>query len=808
MQHHATPCSFLILFLFFCFSNLLPAQICDYNDNEAWRWHSDGSNLFSNSNNDWLAGSVEVFVSYNSALPPYISNPYSCNSLPECRNTKELYVVAPQTKSSPSDGWVLLFKELGTSDRPVSAPLYILYNRYTGVVRSHVLVTKTPGYPYTSAEVTFTHDLVIENSNMALQSAIFSYLETPALAVENFTKDISTTGINGLPNIGYNWLMHEFVANYDPCVCDFGSRLSLGVYQSLYQIISLITSGITEGTFEYSTPGPTNTYAGAVTNLFSLGKGLKTYTDLTVSLYSNFLNDSVKKATLPHVPYGKAIAIGLTLIDFLVQGEKQTPAKLIGFKSTSEFTTNGFTQTQNHIMEIGFKNPGAKKQDIAGIEMNYDNPLGVFSLVEIPKLKRNFNYLTQQVSYNGLTSLGNGSAHAPIFFDTPIRYAINPSAGIDPVEMKGAIYAKCDVLTSNHAEALNMIKVSDGLVRTPYMPLGALQFYSMNQNWAFKNSAGQIVPRLLNDDSTFELHVIAVLKPQAALFPWFSEPDPQPKLVKDNVLITAKYKLSVHDSYDLPVFHTWTNPLNNPYFKRENVSYPVDQNGNWVNTVLTQDIEIEAYNSVILNLDYIVPNDYKVIVRSTSLKFEGSNIPGSLPLGSSNILELPIWSWEKYDGLGFLKGYEFHPNGSPSFTNQVQLAFPPFVKFDPNQTQYPQVYSMDADELKVFCREKYNPYVSSYGVASPQETEIKSLVLFPNPAQMGQDLTVKFPDSTHSGKEFQVAILNVLGQSVYQGRSEVITSSMIVKDLQLERGRYFVHIKNGDMNAVVGMHIE
>jgi hypothetical protein len=124
------------------------------------------------------------------------------------------------------DGWELLYKKFGTESQGVITPYFMLYNKYSGVVRVFVNIINSGTFSYTAGGI----QLTMEKPNPSppglptvRQTAVLNHLGTYTFASDQLQKNAGHFSANYYENSGVNnnyyWLYADFTTLYDACTC-------------------------------------------------------------------------------------------------------------------------------------------------------------------------------------------------------------------------------------------------------------------------------------------------------------------------------------------------------------------------------------------------------------------------------------------------------------------------------------------------------------------------------------------------------------------------------------------------------------
>ncbi|MDX2189523.1 MAG: T9SS type A sorting domain-containing protein [Bacteroidota bacterium] len=131
----------------------------------------------------------------------------------------------------PEDGWEVLLYNMGkkydgsTISNTLKTPFFILYNKYRGKMRLFMANNAVIGYGAVSVVIKNEKDISSSNYPSSFNYHTQGILRT--LDVEN---DLSETSVMGkYSNECSSFFYVEFDVPYDPCVCNFKSRLEINI---------------------------------------------------------------------------------------------------------------------------------------------------------------------------------------------------------------------------------------------------------------------------------------------------------------------------------------------------------------------------------------------------------------------------------------------------------------------------------------------------------------------------------------------------------------------------------------------------
>lgn len=121
----------------------------------------------------------------------------------------------------PSGGWVLLQRDFGTPGRFINHPYFVLYNKYTGILRIFVAISETVA-DYNEAVISLKY------ADDTRRTAVLGFYSDEDYIYPTKTFDNSVGEISVGNTYAYDlpyWLHADFVMNYDPCTCTYPIRV-------------------------------------------------------------------------------------------------------------------------------------------------------------------------------------------------------------------------------------------------------------------------------------------------------------------------------------------------------------------------------------------------------------------------------------------------------------------------------------------------------------------------------------------------------------------------------------------------------
>lgn len=440
----------------------------------------------------------------------------------------------------PGDGWELLYQNFGgPANGPggsvyteyVAVPSFALYNRYSGTIRAFSYIPTNNSSAFDIVTLSVGHQTINEEAQFENGTALFSFLETPSKALDNFEPIQNMAQSYNLYVNGGVWTVAEFVTAYDPCICDHPSSIFIEPTFRDSQSVTLnfTGTGTTTPIIQNGTPasGLQTGISTATNALGILGSGLMNFNSLND--YYSKVNEITGVDGDPDAPYDDLSPIfgnSLTVLKNLLPGwvsTGQTVVRLLrffvgsngmatqpritGYSSTFNLEGSGsiINDQVGNPSTIWTPNSEAQNNPIyqSGSDPVYGNALGVFNLIETPIVEfySNTNPGAIDRSYDQYYQLKED-----------IKYVINTSAGIDLIPdriMLALAFEDC----SGTGSRMGLLPASEGgIVRTPL--IDAACFLDQKVNFF-----GEFVGTGFDDfrehrcDGEISLQVFAVLSP-------------------------------------------------------------------------------------------------------------------------------------------------------------------------------------------------------------------------------------------------------------------------------------------------------
>jgi hypothetical protein len=526
-------------------TDLVCPDSASYSYTPSWNWWSKPTETGYNAD-DWRP--------YLSDFPVAGTSSFRVDPLPHpfieydgyTANTSKIWYQNDDDPSiqmdiMPQDGWVCVKKDFGAPPDPsrpgflgkgVADPYFVLYNRYTGIMRIFLFKQKAGS---SATEVTANSAVlkISYNDDPTYMSASLSFYAHEATAIDTFRRelDVHIALINEWIEMrGGQWFMAEVPIAYDPCVC---RRNHEGVFNDPKWIVELrpilkSTLGATlKGKIGPGPGTPILNSGGDVSSSSSLqylmgdlskpnkaGKkiyeSISGYTDMIDASLEKFDKGAKTKITksdsykdikafadiLPYVGY----AVGI--IDFFVSGgsKSKSAAKAVTpIAGTLDAFIEGSIETGLFASKFDITVPGTERYDSDRLDpLSYNYPLGVLNLMDTPELEYVDYQYDRDLSGTSVCAVDASTGDQfmrQYHLKNPLRFAMNPMAGLKIKSLEAEIVYTLGnhPQFSGYAQADTNQRISmPGDMSSWVMGYGPMQFRMPSNYWgSFPNQLAE-----------------------------------------------------------------------------------------------------------------------------------------------------------------------------------------------------------------------------------------------------------------------------------------------------------------------------
>jgi hypothetical protein len=371
----------------------------------------------------------------------------------------------------PEDGWIGVYKKFGTPTALQPIPCFMLYNRYTGVLRVFAFANKIKAAHTVQAIFRF-------NPLNPIRSANLAYLSDTITAIDNFEKKLFTKTMNqwqgSIGEFEPQWFFVEVPLAYDPCVCKPNgnpispfnfSEMELKLESVGTSTVDLKVEGRITGKAEVVVSGssgspPPNTWDAVIGGVESAAKHSKRGYD-SPEVFRKYLEDVVKKSPssaekeapkpdptfiqkLPEaLKFIPQFGFALGLMDFFTGGgakKKSQTKQQMPINLTVDEKITGSITTVGDLGSHGMFTPGSRSYEVEELPLAsvpaYNYPLGVINLMATPVLEFVDYTLMEGFPYSTCESSPTMRQYR---LRDPIRVVVNPMAGLTLTDLKAEI---------------------------------------------------------------------------------------------------------------------------------------------------------------------------------------------------------------------------------------------------------------------------------------------------------------------------------------------------------------------------------
>lgn len=703
-----------------------------------------------------------------------------------------------------SEGWELITQGFGflspgvPNPEPETYPYYILYNKHTAIMRVFVAGAAKILANFNAYQIRLGF---ADNSH---QSSLLMLANEPAAIFDKFIRGQKLLSGTDFNNYNKLWVYADFPMTYDPCACNFKSRIYVDLQLITTSQIKMV--GISQGTLTNiaNGSGTINQEESKWTLQNAIGAGKKaSETFNSIGSFTNkqltelekakhddktelplltakekqdafnafqkalFKNDFLKDG-LKALPY---IGAAVSFLDSFFGGGASSPqeVKLMPMAINMTTTFEGTIETRVPDRPILIDNPGTKD---AGIAPSFDSEypvyneaMGNFTVLTLPKIEKIkhqyiFLPISLLVEYGMLYKF-------PTNLQTDLKYVLNPASGLnaDNIEIKAALVFDFEQRPQEWVKSLNENLELEAKTpttiryRSPYMPLSMINDATAQYGFSLRDSIytypGTIITVPMGKfvaPKDVYLKIIVNLKRNNAT------PETQ------NILYVQTYKLgenySIRQTPAMPIIPAESKIPENIYFRTGQIisSNGFDTKYAWGSLIVQAGVSYTPY----------VTNRYTCL---GGVFYED----GAMPIPISYIIyqEFPFANIPPYQ--------KFTPQATSAF---IQSACATTYK---NQIQRwskaEKIGDVGVEELKA-------------GVEKSED-----FVAFPNPAN--SEVTIRYQIEQQGNVE--ISITDMLGRVVFEPivsqNHETGIYEVKFNTSSLAEGVYFYHLKADGINV-------
>ena len=458
-----------------------------------------------------------------------------------------------------TNGWELIRRDLGYDDNGNLAnttnPSIILYNKYLGVMRVFVAVGQLYA-SYQRAEISLNFDGAGSKKAATLnrQSALGVALEdTPGGSSSSFSS------VATFLNSSSKWFVADFPMDYDPCICQYDSRLIVSV--NLINSMNVSLQGSTTGSITTANGSSSGNFSDGIPLIKSVNNaitGAGTSYDNVDKLANKLISESTDKDKqtaiqsfqtaikdtkflqqgLQALPY---IGAAVGLLDFFIGGGQDStpqPLALQPLAIDMSTSTTGTITSNSLYVTIPFNNPGNQSSSASTVipedKPYYNESMGILSVIQHPVVE-----MTSVNTSSG--TLGNRVRQQTQTFrlTQDLAYVINPASGLTVQDFQVALVAEGDATTQSGSGSFSFSEgnsvQSDGstlaLYRTSYYDASCIKNNKFTYTSIYQSDAGPTTAAV----AKIYVKLLLNLKPTNVVNP----------STQQNVLLVARYPVTI-----------------------------------------------------------------------------------------------------------------------------------------------------------------------------------------------------------------------------------------------------------------------
>jgi hypothetical protein len=409
--------------------------------NNKFDWRTNYYNWWEQINGNWLSSQI---------LSPYtsINNPNLVG-----------YIDKIPADNRPEDGWELITYGFGKfyngNFNQEDHPRFILYNRYTGVLRIFLYYNMPISHSnYQTGRIRLSFS---SNTTNTYQSAILTYTESIPVPLDEFTKRHAFNNINEINVTTGEWLVADFPMAYDPCTClntydllevklDLIENSSVTIEGRISTLDNLIVVNKAKSNnfpADYKGTLGSRIVAGSLDMINQGQKTFNSFSEFYADLNTILLHEKTSRSKdakvdevvnkipllIDAIPY---LESAKGLIEFFTGGGMESNGNAISpISFEADVNLSGTIETTQPGTYQYLVVPGSIPQSSAQLNYipMYNEILGVFNLVETPELEFTDYLLTPTPQCS--PAFTSPPAVRQFKVTKPIAYAVNPAAHLE-----------------------------------------------------------------------------------------------------------------------------------------------------------------------------------------------------------------------------------------------------------------------------------------------------------------------------------------------------------------------------------------
>ncbi len=787
---------------------------------------------------DWR-GNIEYPIylktSPTTAVNLNLKSPFWADNTFNAQNNVDFLRINIVKDYEPIDGWELVYKNFGISGNvndAVADPSFALYNKFTGILRYFIYVTSNPG-AYNSARINLTYDLAF-----GLNSKV-SYNLTDNIdkkvALDKRIYNITASKINYFANQYGYWLHADFPITYDPCVCQHLSIMYLEAKIITTGDITLEIQGkakqeiVKNGSIS-NNPNDLASILNEIGNAFKAGNAkyknwseFKTNLENTIYTQNDQLKTEIQNDIGKFPEWAKVIPeVGryLGIIEYFVGGGSSAPKPIapMSFDVSLKTTSNSKIETSDPYGGVKFYTPGSNHINNSGnFKPVYDEPLGVFNLIETPVLQvipiasNPVALFGTGVCLNGQKNdLGENVLPMNQFFPNirhykvknNLKYVINPSSELEVISIESQIVFQPSTNFVNQRICKTSSKMFRGPVEVgplninvPYMDrmklLGLNIDYWPDDKTTISDDdnikdiiySTRLLPSSCFDETSFK--VFHILGDEEKMFCKVVVKLKRKDGLGQEILMIKTYKLDfelfeeglTNQLYQVSgpqsgplscdMSENYVSSVPSTLFSNtlsETIPENLDLSGVDLSQITANEIIFKAWNKIVIGDNFIFPNAAKIkFIAGKSIETD-PNVQTPSNVTVEYLIELPTNCQPLLSNSNHLIN---------DFCANIYEPLPLSIPFVLNEEQQENIDSISENDLNKF------PFL---------------VILAPNPTTANFTISI----FNNNEQDYSIALMDVTGKVLFNNNYNGKQTSQHIETNGLAAGIYFVRITCGN----------
>lgn len=785
---------------------------------------------------DWRGNttySIYLKTSSTTAVSLNLKSPFWADNTFNAQDNVDYLRVSTNKDYQPIDGWELIYKNFGQCcndiNEAVSDPSFALYNKYNSTLRIFVYVASNTE-AYNSAVINLTFDYPTNN----IHSYNLSENVSKITALDKKIKQITASKVNRFNNgFGY-WLHADFPMAYDPCACNHLSIMSLrpmlvATGNLEIEIVGKAKQEVIKTAVSSPSPLDLSAILSIISGGYSAGNAkyktwndFRTNTENTIQTQNDDIKSSLQSSFGSFPEWTKMIPeIGryIGMFEYFTGGGQKdvkaiSPTNFdISLKSTS---TSNLTFTDPYGA-TKFYTPGSNySNNTANFAPVYDEPMGIFNLLETPKLEFYGIVPYPQIFYGVSACLNQVQKNArgeeidhmnqsfPMIrhykVKNNLKYVINPRANVEVISIEAQIVFRPNMKIYPSKNGTKNSKMFKGPVEVGQLN-NNISYVDRMKNLGLNIDYWPDDKTTNNDDNDIDNIIYSTRLLSGSCFKETAfrvfDINDDEKYIFCKVIIKLRRKdglgqdILMVKMYNVDISQAQDDDLSRKYYIRsEDGEHLVcDMSKNFVESVSSTPFS----NTMVEN----IPD----VITLSNLDFTNDNSPSKTFIAWSKIIIGPNVIFPPGMNVTFQAGQEIitDPNFQSSNNTTFILQLP---------TPCNTLLNNSNSELSTYCSTTYDPVpISSITAENPtnpkDEKKVEELSIniqaYPNPVDDKLNILI-FNNNQY---DYSINLVDITGKTVYSTFASKNESIKQIDVKELSSGIYILVVQVGELKKTI-----